>query len=102
MTSIFSIVSNNPIQTLITDSCDKEFLKMGDKGIDAREIRILIQLMTRGPSDADDISRRVGLKRSETYTLLSSLLCRGVVFSAGEMPQKYYVLGRREATDLML
>jgi sugar-specific transcriptional regulator TrmB len=74
---------------------------MATSDLKVAEIRILIHLISNGPSAVDDISRAVKIGKTETYNLVSSLLSRGIVFSMGGSPQKYCVLCREEATDLM-
>jgi sugar-specific transcriptional regulator TrmB len=69
--------------------------------VDPGEVRVLVYLMTNGPSSADRISNSLGLPRSRTYNLVSSLLCRGVIFSTGDIPQKYCVMYIDDAVDLM-
>jgi sugar-specific transcriptional regulator TrmB len=55
----------------------------------AFEEKILKYLQSHGPSRAEDIRRYFGLQRSETYNLISSLICKGLVVSTFERPQKY-------------
>lgn len=75
---------------------------MAISDINAGEIKVLVCLMSNGPSSAEDISRNIGLERAETYNLLSSLLSRGIVFSIPDRPQSYCVLCQEEVTDLMM
>lgn len=74
---------------------------MATMDVQVGEIRVLIYLISNGPSDVADISRNLQLRKTETYNMVSSLLSRGIVFSIGRAPQKYCVICREEAVDLM-
>jgi sugar-specific transcriptional regulator TrmB len=56
----------------------------------AFEERIFDFLQSHGPCYAEDIRRYFGLQGAETYNFISSLICKGLVVSTFERPQKYF------------
>jgi sugar-specific transcriptional regulator TrmB len=63
------------------------------------EAKILLHLISKGPSLASDISKSIGMPRTETYHYISSLLGKGVVLSTFSKPRKYYSLPFDEVVD---
>lgn len=67
----------------------------------SNEARILVFLLTRGHSNASEISRQTGIQRTETYNYISRLLSKGIVFSTFDRPQKYYSAPIEEVIDML-
>ena len=71
-------------------------------GLSAKEAKILLYLMVRKSSTAAEISRNVGVARTETYHYLASLLSKGVALTTFDRPQKYYALQYRDVVDMLV
>lgn len=71
-------------------------------GLSAKEAKILLYLMVRKSSTAAEISRNVGVARTETYHYLASLLSKGVALTTFDRPQRYYALQYKEAVDMLV
>jgi hypothetical protein len=54
------------------------------------ESLVLVHLFLEGVQTASDISRSMGIQRTETYNYLSGLLSKGLVISTHDRPQKFY------------
>ena len=66
------------------------------------EARILLYLMANGHSSVSDITRDTGIRRTETYNYVSTLLSKGVIFCTFDSPQKYYPMSLEEVVDHLL
>lgn len=58
-------------------------------GLDEREAKLYVDLLTRGASRASDAAARVKLKRTETYRALESLMKHGFVTARLTRPVEY-------------
>ncbi len=66
------------------------------------EAKIVVRLVSRGPAIASDISRDLGMPRTETYHYISSLISRGIVLATFTKPRKYYALPFDEVVDCLV
>lgn len=71
-------------------------------GLLQNEAKLLLSLMTSGPSIASDISKVTGIQRTEVYQTLYALQAKGIVFSTFEKPQKYYALAIADVFDALI
>jgi sugar-specific transcriptional regulator TrmB len=81
---------------------DKLVAELRSLDLAQNEARILVSLMSSGPSIASDVSRNTGIQRTEVYQTLYSLQSKGIVFSTFEKPQRYYALAIADVFDALI
>jgi sugar-specific transcriptional regulator TrmB len=80
---------------------EKLMQEFANLGLTLPEANILTVLLTNGNATAYDISKSTTIPRTETYTVLSNLISRGVVFSTSDRPAKYYSLQVDEVWNIL-
>jgi sugar-specific transcriptional regulator TrmB len=100
--SMKSHAASNSAQYDVDDFSEKLVSELRDLDLSHTEAKILVSLLTTGPSIASDISRSTGIQRTEVYQTLYSLQSKGVVFSTFEKPQKYYSLSISDVIDALI
>lgn len=92
--AILSEQGNDPQTSMLAD--------LQKLDLSLNESKVLLHLMIHKSSTATDISKQVGVSRTEVYNYLSNLLSKGIVMATFDRPQKYYALSYREVVDCLV